>query len=60
LNAAKQIGDDKLQKDANRPVRPDSFTHGTSKQRVYWFNRGFETGDLQGMMKPFELDYQQL
>jgi predicted metalloprotease len=60
LNAAKQIGDDKLQKDAMGHVRPDKFTHGTSDQRMKWFNLGFESGDLQGMMKPFEVDYKAL
>jgi predicted metalloprotease len=45
LNAAAAIGDDRLQREAGRGVVPDSFTHGTSKQRVYWFRKGFETGD---------------
>ena len=44
LNAANQIGDDKLQSKAGH-VRPDTFTHGTSKQRMYWFKKGFDTGD---------------
>ena len=47
INAASAIGDDKLQKEAQGYVRPDTFTHGTSKQRAYWFQRGFETGDLR-------------
>ncbi len=47
LNAASSIGDDTLQKQAQGYVVPDSFTHGTSAQRVYWFKRGFETGDIQ-------------
>jgi predicted metalloprotease len=46
LTAANAIGDDKLQKDAQGYVVPDKFTHGTSQQRMYWFKRGFETGDL--------------
>jgi predicted metalloprotease len=46
LNCAKQIGDDRLQKMSGRPVRPDHFTHGTSKQRQRWFKRGFESGKL--------------
>lgn len=45
LNAASRIGDDTLQRSAGRAVVPDSFTHGTSDQRVRWFRRGFETGD---------------
>ena len=46
LNAANAIGDDKLQKQATGEVHPDSFTHGTSSQRVYWFKKGYETGDM--------------
>lgn len=46
LNAANAIGDDRLQKQAGGRVVPDSFTHGTSAQRMKWFRRGFETGDL--------------
>ena len=46
LNAANAIGDDKLQKEAQGYIVPDAFTHGTSKQRMYWFRRGFETGNL--------------
>lgn len=46
LNAANAIGDDKLQKQAQGEVVPDSFTHGTSAQRVYWFKKGFDTGDI--------------
>ena len=45
--AAKQIGDDTLQKGAGRAVAPESFTHGSSEQRVRWFKRGIETGDVQ-------------
>lgn len=46
LTAANAIGDDKLQKQATGEVVPDSFTHGTSAQRMYWFKKGFETGDF--------------
>ncbi|HRZ93531.1 MAG TPA: neutral zinc metallopeptidase, partial [Candidatus Paceibacterota bacterium] len=46
LNAASAIGDDNIQKQSQGYVVPDSFTHGTSQQRVRWFRRGFETGDL--------------
>ncbi len=46
LNAAFEIGDDRLQKKASGRVVPDSFTHGTSEQRMYWFKKGFDTGDL--------------
>jgi predicted metalloprotease len=46
LNAASQIGDDRLQMQAQGYVTPDSFTHGSAKQRATWFYRGIETGDL--------------
>ena len=46
LNAANVIGDDTLQKQAQGYVVPDSFTHGTSKQRMTWFLRGLQSGDL--------------
>jgi predicted metalloprotease len=47
LNAATAIGDDRLQKESQGYVVPDSFTHGTSDQRMRWFKRGFETGDIR-------------
>jgi predicted metalloprotease len=47
LNAANAIGDDRLQKQSQGHVVPDAFTHGTSEQRMYWFKKGFETGDLR-------------
>ncbi|NJM97672.1 MAG: neutral zinc metallopeptidase [Phormidesmis sp. RL_2_1] len=46
LNAASQIGDDTLQKNQRGYVNPDSFTHGSAAQRVEWFTRGFDTGDV--------------
>jgi uncharacterized protein len=46
LAAATAIGDDRLQKQAGRRVNPETFTHGTSEQRVRWFRRGFDTGKL--------------
>jgi len=45
LKAAQAIGDDTLQRDAGRTPMPDSFTHGTSEQRMHWLKRGLETGD---------------
>lgn len=45
LNAASAIGDDRLQKQSRGYVTPESFTHGTSAQRVRWFKRGYATGD---------------
>ena len=47
LTAAAAIGDDRLQKQARGRVVPDSFTHGSSAQRVRWFKRGFDSGDMQ-------------
>jgi uncharacterized protein len=47
LNAASQIGDDRMQMRARGYVSPDSFTHGSSEQRVRWFKRGLETGSTK-------------
>ena len=47
LNAAHQIGDDRLQQKYQGRVSPDSFTHGTSAQRMYWFRKGYDTGDIK-------------
>ncbi len=46
LNAASAIGDDRLQKQAQGYVVPESFTHGTSAQRVHWFKQGITTGEV--------------
>jgi len=46
MNAASQIGDDTLQRESQGYVVPDSFTHGTSAQRMRWFNAGFTGGDI--------------
>lgn len=47
LNAANAIGDDRLQKQSTGRVVPDSFTHGSSAQRMKWFKKGFDSGDLR-------------
>lgn len=47
LSAASAVGDDRLQREATGRVMPDSFTHGTSEQRLRWFRRGYETGDMR-------------
>ncbi len=46
LNAASAVGDDRLQKQSQGYVAPDTFTHGTSAERVEWFSRGFESGEM--------------
>ena len=47
LSAANAVGDDAIQSKMQGQVVPDSFTHGSSKQRMYWFNKGFTTGDIK-------------
>jgi hypothetical protein len=47
LNAAAAIGDDRIQRMSGSRVAPDRFTHGSSEQRVSWFRRGFDRGDMQ-------------
>ncbi|MBK7964731.1 MAG: neutral zinc metallopeptidase [Bacteroidetes bacterium] len=47
LTAASAIGDDKLQQQSGGSIVPDAFTHGTSEQRMYWFNKGYTTGSLE-------------
>ncbi len=47
LSAANAIGDDRLQREATGTITPDAFTHGTSAQRMYWFKKGYDTGDLR-------------
>jgi uncharacterized protein len=46
LNAANAIGDDMLQKKSQGYVVPDAFTHGSSEQRMFWFKKGYQTGDI--------------
>lgn len=46
LRAANAIGDDRLQEESQGRVVPDAFTHGTSAQRMYWFKKGYQTGDI--------------
>lgn len=46
LSAANAVGDDRLQKETQGTIVPDAFTHGTSAQRMYWFKKGYTTGDI--------------
>lgn len=46
LKAATAVGDDRLQKISGRAVHPESFTHGSAEQRMRWFRKGLETGDI--------------
>ncbi|RFU64061.1 neutral zinc metallopeptidase [Bacillus sp. V59.32b] len=48
INAASAVGDDTIQKKAQGYVVPESFTHGTSEQRKRWFNKGFQSGTIEG------------
>jgi hypothetical protein len=57
LRAANAIGDDRLQREGRGHVVPDSFTHGTSAQRIRWFRLGFQTGDLRRMEELFSKAY---
>ena len=47
INAAAAVGDDRIQRQSQGYIVPDSFTHGTSEQRVRWFKKGLETGDIR-------------
>ena len=59
INAASQIGDDRLQKAAGESVVPDAFTHGTSAQRMRWLKRGYQSGKLKGG-DTFSIPYDEL
>lgn len=58
--AAFRIGDDVLQKQAGRRVTPDSFTHGSARQRQRWFLEGFNSGSVKGAARLFDLKYNEL
>lgn len=60
ITAANQIGDDTLMKEAGVKVVPQRFTHGTSKQRVYWFSQGIKSGELNGCEALFRMPYEEL
>lgn len=56
LNAAHAIGDDRLQRQSKGYVVPESFTHGTSEQRMRWFSKGLKSGDLR-LGDTFDAEY---
>jgi len=60
INAAQAIGDDRLQRRSQGYVVPESFTHGTSQQRMRWLSRGLKSGEAGEMMLLFELDEREL
>ena len=60
IKSANAIGDDTLQRRAMGRVSPQNYTHGTSAQRVKWYKRGLDTGDLSQLKVIFELPYEQL
>jgi predicted metalloprotease len=60
ITSAKAIGDDRLQKNARGFTSPENYTHGTSAQRVKWFTRGLQTGDLSHLKQIFEMPYNEL
>lgn len=60
INAANQIGDDRLQKMSTGYVVPERYTHGTSAQRVRWFMKGLKSGDFKGCEQLFQIDYDDL
>lgn len=60
IQAANQIGDDTLQKQATGTVIPERFTHGTSAQRVYWFKKGLLSGQLTSCEELFKIGYDSL
>jgi predicted metalloprotease len=60
MKAAFEIGDDRLQSKARGMVVPDTFTHGTSKQRMRWFMEGLKTGSVDNAAALFKLNYNEL
>ncbi|MEZ6092286.1 MAG: neutral zinc metallopeptidase [Pirellulaceae bacterium] len=60
MRCAQAIGDDTLQRNMQGRVVPDSFTHGTSQQRAYWFGKGYETGNIELANELFTRDYDEI
>ena len=60
IKSANSIGDDRLQRKSGGFVSPEKFTHGTSEQRVRWFRRGLENGNMNKMKTIFDMPYNEL
>lgn len=60
INAAQAIGDDTLQHKAQGRIVPDAFTHGSSKQRIFWFTQGLKSGNLEDIELLFKTPYDEL
>ena len=60
INAANQIGDDTLQRQATGYVVPQRFTHGSSEQRMRWLSEGLRTGDMRALDQLFQIEYENL
>jgi len=60
ITSANAIGDDRLQKRSTGFTSPEKYTHGTSRQRVNWFSRGLQTGDLSQLKQIFDMPYERL
>lgn len=60
LTSARAIGDDRIQKNSRGFTSPESYTHGTSEQRIKWFRLGLQTGDLNKLSDLFEIPYDDL
>ena len=60
LTSANAIGDDRIQKNSRGFTSPESYTHGTSAQRIKWFKLGLQTGDLNRLEELFKIPYNQL
>jgi predicted metalloprotease len=60
IQSANAIGDDRLSRRAGGFSSPENYTHGTSEQRVRWFRRGLQTGDLRSLKEIFEMPYEEL
>ena len=60
IKSANAIGDDRLQRRATGFTSPENYTHGTSAQRIRWFNHGLKTGDMKMLKSIFDMPYDEL